>query len=128
MQATLYARALLKAAENKDASAQETLVKFLQEILALKGHQSLLPHILREYIKLQGEMHRKKSVIIRVAHEKEKARAIEEARRELHVAAEAEEVIDESLVGGFVIESGEMLVDRSFRRALHDLYKRLVAV
>lgn len=126
MKATLYARALLKAAENKDALAQEALVKFLLQVLSQKGHRSLLPHILHEYLKLQREARGKKSVTLRVAHEKEKARAREAAERELGIAADMKEIVDENLVGGFVVESGEMLVDRSFRRALHDLYKRLV--
>lgn len=128
MNATPYAHALLKAAENKDAPSQEALVKFLLQALSRRGHESLLPHILREYIKLQGEVRGKRSVTIRVAQEKEKARAMEEAQRELGIAADMKEIVDENLVGGFVVESGEMLVDRSFRRALHGLYKRLIAV
>lgn len=104
----------------------------LVSVLKKKGHIDLLPAILAEYEKLQVEVSKKENVRVRVAQRADVAKykdSISSYAEQLSFNAETVEVVeDPSIVGGFIIEKGEYEVDRSHRKNLVALYRRLMSI
>jgi F0F1-type ATP synthase delta subunit len=97
--------------------------------LRSRGHQKLLPNIVHE---LEKRLTREQeSVKILFAREEDKIRYKENIQADLlEIAKEKEEQsqeIDEKLVGGYRVETKNILIDRSYKRALIDLYQKLLA-
>ena len=125
MLARYYAYALLRLSGAISADA------FLG-VLQRKGHRALLSSILKEYQKLLEHEKNVEGVTIRLKdksafnQEKERIKKYEEA---LGFNAEKVKVIeDPSIVGGFIIESGEHEVDGSYRNALVTLFRKMMRV
>jgi F0F1-type ATP synthase delta subunit len=129
MNATSYAQALEIALRKKSEDVQAQLVKNFLVILRSRGHQKLLPNIVHE---LEKRLTREQeSVKILFAREEDKIRYKENIQADLlEIAKEKEEQsqeIDEKLVGGYRVETKNILIDRSYKRALIDLYQKLLA-
>lgn len=103
----------------------------LVESLKVKGREALLPRIARAFERLaQREMH-KNAVVMSVAKEKDVHAGKRDAKELLEtIGAESKDVevrIDEDLIGGWRLEGRGMLVDRSFKKALLQMYNRATA-
>ena len=100
----------------------------LKKTLEARGHQALYPSILRGVERL---LHAKnsQSAILAVAREKDvdtfKA-AITAASKELDVADAPEVVVDDTLIGGFVLQTGTTRLDQSYKTKLVSLYRSLI--
>ncbi len=130
MKAAHYAEALYEAAATTDEATQESMVANLVRILDERGHRALLPAIAREYERLE----RRRSV--RERREVRVARAVDRDKHADAIKRDAEKLgvdpaqcvtrIDESVVGGYAIEANGTRLDKTHKRALLELYTRLV--
>jgi F0F1-type ATP synthase delta subunit len=117
-----YAQAIYSLAQEPDASAKD-LVGKLMEHLQATGRVKLLPRILRELRRIEARA-ASLSETFEVASAGEKAAAEKEAHA-LGITAHAR--VNHDLISGWRARTGSRLIDRSGRRALLDLYRRIVA-
>jgi len=101
-------------------------VHALQELLTKLGRQSLLPKIGRAFAKIADREESRTGVTLSIAREKDSRTAHKEVKELLsNMGAESENVtvrIDDSLIGGWRLEGGEVLVDSSFKKHLLSIY------
>jgi F0F1-type ATP synthase delta subunit len=114
-----YAKALASKPEADSKKLVDTLVAHLRET----GRLKLLPRILRELKRLDARA-TTLSETLEVASESEKAAATKEAKE---MGITAEPTINTDLVSGWRAQTGSRIIDRSGKRALLDLYKRITA-
>lgn len=126
MQPRHYAEALI-AVLNAGHDPKQTLAR-LDEVLARRGHMKLKPAILRHtYIRLQE---RTAAARLSVAVKEDAVKYTKEAEsflRDRDIAGSPEVVVDETLIGGFKLEGGNTSLDRSYKRALIDLYRTIAS-
>lgn len=115
-----YAQALYNLAHQPNAHAAD-LVKKLVAQLKESGREKLLPHILREYQRLEARS-QSLNESLEVASEHEKADAVREAKQ---LGIEAHPRINKDLVSGWRAQKGSRIIDRSGKRALLDLYRTI---
>lgn len=114
-----YAQAVLNASRQpgaSDAQVVENLVAHLKR----EGRMKLLPAILRALTRLQA---RHAQAVVEVASESDAAEALAQAAA--HGIADATVSVNPSLIRGWRARSASMLVDRSGKRALIDLYRSI---
>lgn len=112
----IYAEALSKNAQK--ASDVDALVAHLKE----RGRLKLLPGILRE-LKQMEERRKQQAPLLEVANEGEASQAKREAAD--HGIAAEQVRINHALIRGWRARAHGMLVDRSGKRALVDLYRQI---
>ena len=115
-----YAQALSRslARGTDEAKLIDGFMKHLKE----EGRMKILPGVLRELRALQ-EQNTKLGSSLEVASEGEKAGAIEAAR--IAGIETATVSINPDLIKGWRARSGSVLVDRSAKQALVDLYQKI---
>jgi F0F1-type ATP synthase delta subunit len=117
----LYAKAISKLqAEGKN---EDELVSNLVTHLKARGRTKLLPGILQELKTLQARKASSEGVL-EVAHQSDKASALAAAKAEGLEVKDAH--VNHSLLSGWRARSNGQLIDRSGKRALVDLYNRIV--
>lgn len=117
-----YARALtnLLAKGADESKIVSNLVAHLKSV----GRMKLLPRILRE-LKAMGVRNHSSASVVEVAHEKDSGSALTRAAAE---GVEAKHtVVNASLLSGFRARGKGILVDHSGKRALIDLYRKVVS-
>ncbi len=115
-----YAQALYNLAQQPEANAAE-LVKKLMAHLTETGRTKLLPHILREYRRIEARVEALDESL-EVASEHEKAEAVQQAKV-LGITAHPQ--VNHKLVSGWRAQKGSRIIDRSGKRALLDLYRTI---
>lgn len=127
---TDYANALL--AHLASGTSFDAAMDGLVSVLERKHHTKLLPAILRLVLRtLEAEKGVLKATV-RTAHASvsatDKAK-IAEALTALGVTAETptEEIVDETLIGGFIATYAHHEQDHSYKRALTNLYESITA-
>ena len=117
----LYAKALARLLEK--GASEDMLVKNLVAHLRERGRMKLLPGIVRELETLKARS-ATTGATLEVAKKEDAAKALEAAKHEGIEAKEA--IVNPSLLRGWRARVGGKLVDRSGKRALIDLYARIV--
>lgn len=115
----LYAQALWKSVEN--GRTPKEAVESLAKILKKQGRGDLMPKISKAFQRL-AQAQAQNRVRIFVAKEKDAKTAMKAAG-----VAEADVCIDESLIGGWRLEGGNEVVDRSYKKFLLDIYSTATA-
>jgi F0F1-type ATP synthase delta subunit len=115
----LYAQALWKSIENgrNPKEAVESLAKLLKKQARLE----LMPKIAKAFARL-AEANKANRTRIFVAHEKNAKAALKASG-----VVEADVCVDETLIGGWRLEGGNEVVDRSFKKYLLDIYNEALA-
>jgi len=108
-----YAQALdsLIASGMKEEEAFIKLVAHLKE----KGRLKILPQLLRE-LETQAKRKQSREPMLEVANEKVKTTS---------EAGKAKRVVNESLLSGWRLTTADTLIDRSGKRALIDMYRKI---
>lgn len=100
-------------------------------LLHSRGHEQLLPRIVKEFERALERTRRHGDVVLRVARGADRGRFTDVAEGVLAKAgrtgAQIHEQVDETLVRGFSLEGGDFLYDASARRKLLALYEALTA-
>jgi F0F1-type ATP synthase delta subunit len=115
----LYAQALWKSVEN--GRSPKEAVESLGKILKREGRGDLMPKIAKAFKRLAQANARNRARIF-VAKEKDAKMAMKAAGVE-----EADVCVDESLIGGWRLEGGNEVVDRSYKKFLLDIYSSATA-
>ena len=114
---TAYAQALWKAVEGgKDPKAA---VASLVELLKLQSRLELLPRV-KHALKRIAARGKNARARIYVAHQKDGRAAFEKSGVE-----EADVYVDETLIGGWRLETADSLVDNSFKKSLLSIYSNV---
>ena len=119
----LYARAVLELSR-KEGTDTNKLVSQLSLHLKKTGRTKLYPGILRELKVLEARA-LKLAPTIEVASEKESHEAIAEAKKEGITVTKVH--VNHDLIQGWRARSGGMLIDRSAKRGLTDLYRKVTS-
>jgi F0F1-type ATP synthase delta subunit len=127
MLAQYYARALYEIVQNESPSEQGKYVGNLMALLKRKGHFKLLPFILKEYTKLSAGKEKDSMIVLSRHSDNQALRQARDAyERHFHLE-EPHVAVDESIVGGFRIKSGNKILDASYKTALLQLYRNMIA-
>jgi F0F1-type ATP synthase delta subunit len=119
-----YTRLLEVAAESKDdAVAKDAVVKLVHHLRSV-GRLKQLPSIAKELRRIQA---RRKALMpkVEVADEKDALRALAAAEKVGIKVGRA--TVNTSLISGWRLMGGGQLVDRSGKRALVDIYKKVIS-
>lgn len=119
-----YTRTLELAAESGDKKVAEAAVTKLVAHLKATGKLKLLPTVAAELRKIAA---RRKALapVVEVAHQKDAAGALAAAKAEGIEAKEAK--VNPSLISGWRARKGGSLIDRSGKRTLIDIYKKVTS-
>ena len=119
----IYAQALYDEGQKLSTPADaKALVERLAKHLKQAGREKLLPSILRELQHIE-EKHAKLEPVVEVAHERDAAKALEEAKAHGIHASKAH--VNHDLVTGWRASAGGKLIDKSGKQALVDLYQKI---
>ena len=126
MNAETYAEALEKALINtNEQERNERIARFLS-IIKRRGHSGLLPRIVHVLERKHG--HQDLRTIATVARERDVHSVDAEVRalaEQLAGSHEVQYVTDDTLIGGYVLRTPNNLADRSYKRALLDVYRKV---
>lgn len=121
-----YAQALWQKVEG--GMPPKKAVELLHALLVSQGREALMPRIGKALERLAAKKREAEGITLSVAREKDTRAAVQEAKELIASLgageAEAEIVVDESLIGGWRLEGREHLYDRSFKKQLLSLYNR----
>lgn len=117
-----YAQALTNVLAK--GSSEDEVVSSLIKHLKQAGRMKLLPAILRELVVLKART-TTLGATVEVATEAGKADALKEAKEAGIEASSA--IVNPSLVSGWRAREGGRLIDRSGKRALIDIYRRITS-
>lgn len=100
----------------------------LDRVLARKGHEKLRPRILGELARIFERRGTEEAVVIVGSEEdlKKLQDEIADAKKELGIEKGVETTVDASLIGGYVLRTKEQQIDRSYKRALINLYRSII--
>lgn len=116
-----YAQAIQKLLAQEGAKEGEIVDRLVAQLKA-QGRLKLLPKINQE---LKHLLAREQKPLVEVAHESEEKAALAHAAQAGVHASHA--TVNPSLIQGWRARQGSLLVDRSGKRALIDLYRRITA-
>ena len=114
--------------EGKDP---KEVVAGLKKTMQLHGHEPLLRSVLKGVIRVleAGRHDRTKITVARESDAKKHAEAIKRAMSEVGTTAEdSDTIIDETIIGGFVVEANAQIVDASYKHKLLYLYQNLTRI
>lgn len=111
-----YALALLRLVKAGDTAKEA--VHRLNTLLTAQGREKSFPAIGRAFERIAAHESMKTRSTLFIARKKDEAIARKESG-----AAHAEIAIDESLIGGWRLEAGEMLEDASWKSSLLSIYQ-----
>jgi F0F1-type ATP synthase delta subunit len=122
---TAYAQALFKMIDK--GSDPKKAVVALHEMLVKRGRQVLLPRIAHAFSRIAMRERARSGMTLVVADAKDEKHAATEAKKVLTKMGvdhrgHIEIKVDESLVGGWVIEGDGRLIDASYKKQLMDIY------
>lgn len=119
----LYAKAIDSLAHRAGAD-EKKLVAELTTQLTQTGRMKLLPRILRE-LKILEARRIRLAPSVEVASEKESSAALAAAKKEGIEVSKAH--VNHALIKGWRARSGGVLIDRSAKKSLIDLYRNVTS-
>lgn len=124
-----YARAIVALQEEGKSDAE--IASGLSRILTARGHERLVPRIERALVSLEIRNKKKNTRTMRISKVEDAqtfAKDISQAMSSLRAGAEEyETVVDDRIVGGFILTNGTTMIDASYRTALVSLYRAITA-
>lgn len=121
----------MKVLEKKEGTEANRRVEHFITLLRARGHEQLLPRIVREFERAIARARRTREVVLAVGRDADRGKFVDKAKEILakagHEGAEIVERVDEKLVRGFSLEGKDFQYDASARRKLLALYETLTA-
>lgn len=122
-----YAQALWKAIES--GMTPHAAVKSLRDLLERTGRSALVPRIARAFTRLAEREAKRSDMVLTIAREKDEPRAKSAAKEILtELQADAEGLktqVDDSIIGGWRLEGRGVLVDKSYKAQLINIYHQV---
>ncbi len=133
MKASWYAEALYGALQGETVRSESDSKKIFsnfRRVVALRGHERLLPFIARELDKILVREKDNNEIMLVVADKKSTSKwvhAYDHYEKEgiIPKGATRRDVVDESIVGGFQIRTKDTLIDASYKKSLVELYRKI---
>ncbi len=127
--AKLYAQTLLHAQSEKTESEMDAFFKNFINALKEKKEHKLLPAIVREFEVLleRSAKGNGTTLIVRDAADGERYKAELKKHSDVFIDGDVTVVEDKTVVGGFIAKNARVMLDKSYKKGLVDMYKRLVA-
>ncbi len=122
--ASEYAALLVELSKSAETAKVE------EEFLALlerRGHLKLLPSIVTAYERLIAKEKSVSEPVLTIARESDRQGALAAAKVEMGGAVSPRVEIDAKQVGGWRLQNGSTLIDRTEKRMLLDLYRKMTA-
>jgi F0F1-type ATP synthase delta subunit len=120
MKAERLAQVLHKATTSHTKAEAAVFMDSFMSYMNLRGYKGLLPRVLKEFERLHDRSH-DESVVVTVA----KARDIAPLLQKHHIEEKAITKIDETIIGGYHIETKSSQIDATQKNALLTLYRNL---
>jgi len=125
-----YAHALLAIIAS--GTPVDTALAGLRTALKKKHHDKLLSPILQEALRVLSAQKSSNQAVVMVASAKQAAAMTDKIRQALSglgasTDTSVEEVVDETLIGGFVATYNYQEHDQSYKRALKSLFESITA-
>lgn len=127
MSPTVYATALVDLMEG--GMTPEKALAHLDKVLARRGHEKLRKRILRATERMlarRSEFQVPTAYVANAETATHERRAISAALETLGADGPHHTEVDETLIGGFRIVAGGRELDRSYKRQLLTLYRRII--
>lgn len=107
----------------------EMVIAGLKTTLTAHGHQALLGSVLHGVVRIMSakDLTGAEAFVASEADKNKYAAAIATALAELDTQSEPTVTVDETLVGGFVVEANNRRLDHSYKSKLVKLYRSLTA-
>ena len=104
----------------------ETVLKNAMALLSKKGHTRLWPAVLRGVVR-EFEKRSVEAVpqVMMAKESAEQSEALKQALATLGATAAPKTVVDSTLIGGFLVQYQDRMIDASYKRALTDLYRKI---
>lgn len=133
MKASWYAEALYEALQNREVKTEADVHKVFarfRKVLAARGHEKLLPFIMHELEKIEEREKNINQVLLITADKKSQSKwshAYDHYEKEGFIPKHAirQEVVDESIVGGYQIRTKDTIIDASYKKSLIELYRKI---
>lgn len=129
MKARQYAEALYRAVHGHHDVDADALVTRLVAVVRERGHLRLLPAIVREYDTIMRMRSTNDEVHVRVARESDRTKHAVHIERDIASLHGDERpvrtIIDETVIGGYALETNGTRIDRTYKQALIELYSSL---
>lgn len=118
-----YAQALQGAL--KEGMSVEDALKGLDRTLARHGHEKLKADILEELVRLMETERKSATNKLLVARDGDVATM--SAQVKTRGDAPLDIAVDPTLIGGYVLQQSDTRIDKSYKRALLDLYGNIIS-
>lgn len=126
-----YARALALALRHTDPTHADQVITQFVAVVRKRGHSRLLPKVVAAFVREVRARERQTRAQVFVASGmviKTHAKEIAESARTLSIPPETLTfTVDDTLVEGYRLRTRDRIVDASGKRALLELYRRLIA-
>lgn len=122
-----YTKALLDLIH--DGTPVDEVLAGVQKVMAARGHDRLYGKVLRNALRVLSARNEYAGAFVSVARKSDIAAheaAIKEALAHLGAEPEYEVGVDEALIGGYVVQAKNTLIDASYKKALVKLYHNIV--
>jgi F0F1-type ATP synthase delta subunit len=106
----------------------ESALRNTHDLLIKKGHGRLWPAILRGVIKEIEKRNRQSTpqVIVSSEDTKQNEALIKALEAVGATTSDYDSKVDSTIIGGFIVRYRDLMVDASYKRALTDLYRRII--
>lgn len=123
----IYSQAAYAAYQN--GMKIDSVMERLKEVLDKRGHMALYERVLIDLQEIitQATETPTKITLAQLEDRKKHEQEITKILSEYKITEEPEYVADETIVGGFIIESKDKMVDRSYKRSLVSLYRSVIS-
>ena len=113
----------------RDGRSFPEVLASLDEVLKSRGHIKLKSAVLRELLRLfEGDQaERVEMILAKEGDAKALEGAIKDSLKALNVKDVSRTSIDDSLIGGYILKNSGHQIDKSYKRALIDLYQKTIA-
>jgi len=121
-----YATALYQAYISKDQKDFDVFLNNMLDLISERSHNNMILQIISEYEQLSERGGTGRVVVVVAKQEDaEKHKTVIESHADVF-GKEYQVVVDENIVGGYVIRSNSEQIDQSFRTRLLEMYQDLV--
>lgn len=125
-----YARAVHETLGSREGKEESKIAESLLRVIRFRGDQKLLPSIILELQTLDSDEKDSDVPTLVIAREGDEGVLEEEIRKDREAfgfkSTKCRVRIDDSIIGGYRLESKDQLIDRTHKRALLEMYRKMI--
>lgn len=86
-----------------------------------------MPRVVKELLLIASDNKKKEAALLTIARENDLEVVLKEVRAREIETDQLSTAIDNTLIGGYVYDSGNVVIDASYKQSLLQLYRKLIA-